>query len=220
MPIQTLLFAAYVAAATLFAFTSWRSGPFLIVLAAALQDPIRKTTPGTPAWLILGVAPIFAAWTLGLVSRHPGWWQEFRWREPRLARAIEVFAVGLVIPILVDLQYGVGGIKLVIMGMLLYGVAIANLVLGFYYGADLNVVRRLFRWHVLVTAAMVVGVVLEYREVFPDWYALGTQAMGNTWIRHIPGRQIRMIAGFYRSPDIMGWHATTAALLAMLLALT
>jgi hypothetical protein len=106
------------------------------------------------------------------------------------------------------------------MGMLLYGVAIANLVLGFYYGADLNVVRRLFRWHVLVTAAMVVGVVLEYREVFPDWYALGTQAMGNTWIRHIPGRQIRMIAGFYRSPDIMGWHATTAALLAMLLALT
>jgi len=220
MPLQTILFVAYIAGATLFAFTNWRSGPFLIVLAAALQDPIRKTTPGAPAWLILGVAPIFAAWAIGLISRHPGWWAEFRWREPVLARAVTVFAGGLVIPVLIDLQYGIGGIKLIIMGMLLYGVVIANLVLGFYYGGDISVVRRLFRWHVLVTAVMLVGVVLEYRLVYPDWYALGTKAMGNTWIRHIPGRQIRMIAGFYRSPDIMGWHATTAALLAMLLALT
>jgi hypothetical protein len=220
MPIHTLLFVAYIVGATLFAFTSWRSGPFLIVLAAALQDPIRKTTPEAPAWLILGVAPIFAAWTIGMISRHPGWWSEFRWREPRLARGVEIFGAGLIIPVLIDLQYGIGGIKLIVMGMLLYGVVIANLVLGFYYGGDLGVVRRLFRWHVLVTAVMLVGVVLEYRSVFPDWYALGTKAMGNVWIRYIPGYNVRMISGFYRSPDIMGWHATTAALLAMLLALT
>jgi hypothetical protein len=44
--------------------------------------------------------------------------------------------------------------------------------------------------------------------------------MNVEWIRYITGREIRMFAGFYRSPEVMGWHAITMSLLAILLALS
>ena len=217
MPLQTLLFLLYIAIAAAVSFQNWRAGPFLIVLSAAIQDPIRKTTPGVPAWMVLGTAFIFAAWAIGFVTRHPGWWWEFSSREPLLARAVEIFAIGLIIPIVIDLQYGVSGVKLIILGMLFYGVGLANLVLGFYYGGDAGMVRRLFRFYCIVTCVMLTGVLLEYKGLYPTWYALGSEALGTTWIRHIPGHQVQMFAGFYRSPDIMGWHTTMASLLALVL---
>lgn len=219
MPITTILFLAYLGVASLLTLQNWRLGPILIVLAAALQDPIRKVHPGAPAWFVLSIAPVFGAMVLGAMRQIPDWWPRFRWYEAPVAKAILVFVGGLVIPVLIDLRYGVGGIKLALMGGFFYGTALANIVLGFYYGNQPGLARRVLAFHVLVTAIMLVGVPLEYRGVFPDWDALGTRVMGNVWIRHIPGYQVRMFAGFYRSPDIMGWHATLMAMTALALAL-
>lgn len=219
MPLATILFLAYLAAASFLALQNWRRGPFLIVLAAALQDPIRKVHPGAPAWFVLSIAPVFGGMVLGAMQRLPDWWPRFRWYEAPVAKAILVFMAGMVIPVLIDLRYGVSGIKLALMGGFFYGTALANIVLGFYYGNHPGLARRLLAFHVLVTAVMLIGVPLEYRGAFPEWTALGTKVLGNIWIRYIPGYQVRMFCGFYRSPDIMGWHATLMAMTAILLAL-
>jgi len=219
MPAATIIFLAYLAVATLLTLGNWRWGPFFIVVAAALQDPIRKVHPGAPAWFVLSIAPVFGAMVLGAMQHIPDWWGRFRWFEAPVAKAIVVFVAGLVIPVLIDVRYGITGIKLAMMGGFFYGTALANIVLGFYYGYQPGVARRLVAFHAIVTAIMLIGSPLEYRGVFPGWQALGTEALGNTWIRYIPGRAMRMYCGFYRSPDIMGWHATMMAMGALMLAL-
>ncbi len=218
MPLSTILFLIYLAAAVFLTLQDWRRGPFFTILAAALQDPLRKLHPGAPAWFVLSIAPIFGAMLLGSIQEIPGWWARFRWYENPVATGILVFSAGLVIPVFVSLTYGIPGIKLALMGGFFYGTALVNVVLGFYYGYQTGMLRKLIMFHVLVTAIMLIGVVLEYRDVFPEWDALGTKVLGNIWIRYIPGYQIRMISGFYRSPDIMGWHATMMVMACLVLA--
>jgi O-antigen ligase len=40
------------------------------------------------------------------------------------------------------------------------------------------------------------------------------------WIRYGGDFTVNMIAGFYRSPDVMGWHAATVAMISLILAMT
>ena len=39
------------------------------------------------------------------------------------------------------------------------------------------------------------------------------------YIRHLPGIQIRMLSGIYRSPDVMAWHASMLAVIGVAMAL-
>ena len=58
------------------AFADWRSAPILCLIAALLQDPLRKVTPEQPVYFILLVGIVFAAACLGAwtqnVSFSPG----------------------------------------------------------------------------------------------------------------------------------------------------
>ncbi len=40
------------------------------------------------------------------------------------------------------------------------------------------------------------------------------------WVRYGQGYVVNLVAGFYRSPDVMGWHAATVTLLTLILAMT
>lgn len=219
LSMTSFILLAYVLVASLLAVGNWRRGPFLVILLAAVQDPLRKLTPGAPPWMLLGMPVVFAATLMSLAAQNPAWWRQFRRWERTVAGGMLLFVAGMVIPVLIDLSYGFLGVKLAIIGFLYYGTALANLGFGFHYGLDAGLCRRLFRFYVLVTAVMMIGVPLDYWGTFPDWQALGTKAMNMEWVRYIPGRRIRMFAGFYRSPDVMGWHAITMSLLAILLSL-
>ena len=66
---------------------------------------------------------------------------------------------------------------------------------------------------------MLIGTPMEYLGIAKGWSALGTTAMGNEWLQYsVPGIVINMIAGFYRSPDVMGWHSTALSMLSIVLA--
>ena len=71
----------------------------------------------------------------------------------------------------------------------------------------------------IVTAVMLIGTPIEYLGLAKEWSAIGASALGFDWIRSRPGFIVHMVSGFYRSPDIMGWHAVTSAMLAGTLAL-
>ena len=59
---------------------------------------------------------------------------------------------------------------------------------------------------------------MEYLGIAKGWAALGTVAMGHEWIQtSLYGTIVNMIAGFYRSPDVMGWHATALSMLSIIL---
>lgn len=215
---MTYVFVVLVAVCAVVAWRHWRSGIFLMIVIAALQDPIRKTTPDAPAWFVLSTIPVLAASVLGLLRDMPDWWSHFQHVERPLARAIGVFALYLILPTMLILRYGVTGIQLAIMGGLFYGAFLCAIIMGVLWGDSPRRTLRLLGVYVTVTALALIGVPLQYLGLFPDWLALGTEAMEMEWIRHIPGVIITMYAGFYRSPDIMGWHATTALMAAYILA--
>ncbi len=62
-----VLIAAGVAAALL----DWRRGLYFLILVAAVQDPIRKLTPGAPGYLVLATAPIWMAMIVGALGTEP-----------------------------------------------------------------------------------------------------------------------------------------------------
>jgi hypothetical protein len=49
---------------------------------------------------------------------------------------------------------------------------------------------------------------------------IGTEELGMQWIRYSGDYVVQLIAGFYRSPDVMGWHAATTVMVSIVLALT
>ena len=213
-----IFFFCIIAACTFFSAKNWRYAPFMAVVVAALQDPVRKMTPGAPPMLALSIVPIFGAGLFNLIATNKHWLKSFALSEKRIYRAMKLFVLSLFIPTLIMLSYGGGTWKLAIIGGLFYGTLLSSLIFGMYFGLNPRHLTRLLMWHAIVTAIMLIGVPLEYFKVFPDWLALGTEAMNMKWIRHIPGHQIKLIAGFYRSPDVMGWHASVMTLSCLTLA--
>jgi len=55
-------------------------------------------------------------------------------------------------------------------------------------------------------------------DIWPDSLLIGTKALDFKWLRYGDGYIVNMIAGFHRSPDVMGWHAATVAMLSAILA--
>jgi hypothetical protein len=48
---------------------------------------------------------------------------------------------------------------------------------------------------------------------------VGMVSFEGDFIRHLPGIQIRLLSGFYRSPDVMAWHAGMLTAISMAMAL-
>jgi len=211
------LFLLYLTFACIQTLADWKRGPFFMVLAVVLQDPVRKMTPGVPGWLVLSTIPILGCMLISLHSILPTFGEVFLKGFPRIKKAGVLLLVMLIPAALISLSYGIVGILMLGLASLMYGIMLVCPMVGFFYGHDDGLLERLFRFYVLVTAVMLTGGVLELLNVYPSWLAIGTEAMGMDWIRHIPGFQIKLYAGFYRSPDVFGWHATMMTMMAITL---
>ncbi len=209
-----------VALSVLVTVLDWRKGILLLVLVGAVQDPIRKLTPDAPGYLVLATAPIWLTiCVLALSSGYPSLLQFKRFYRP-LAWAIVLFLASLLPAALVSATYGPGSWKLAVIGLFSYGSVICGLLVGFRYTRRLNDLRRVLGFYCIVTATMLLGTPLDYFGLWPDWRALGTTALGMQWVRFRTGYAVELTAGFYRSPDIMGWHAIAVGMLASTLAVS
>ena len=90
----TDLFAVGVIAAAVVALTRWRAAPFLLIVFGALQDPIRKLTPGTPAIMAVSILPIFCAACIQVLSRERAW-PALKHMWPRITRPMLWFLISL-----------------------------------------------------------------------------------------------------------------------------
>jgi len=148
------------------------------------------------------------------------WGKEFRICYPTIAEAIKVLVVLSIPAALISATYGAGSWLLTIFGAFSYSLIFLAIIAGFHFPRSVRELRRILVIYCLVHGAALVGAVLQYSGEFSDWSTLGSQALGYTWIRYGWGYTVDMISGFYRSSDVMGWHAAAVAMLSLVLART
>jgi hypothetical protein len=218
MALQIL--ALLVALGSLAAVTNWRRGLLAMVVLVALQDPLRKLVPGAPGYLVLASAPIVLAAVLQMMMSQPAWWTSFRALYPAVGRSVMWLGLAAVPAAFISGTYGDGSWMFTLLGAASYGILILSIVMGFHYVQSLEQIRRFLAFYAIVTSLMLSGGFIEYLDLSGGSQLIGTQALGMKWIRHIPGVIVDLTAGFYRSPDVMGWHAATTVMFTLILAVT
>ena len=190
------------------AMSKWRCGVTLWFIAAILQDPVRKVTPESPPYLTVAFVPIYLCTFLGLCGYVPAL-RVFRRMHPRLAPALAVFVACLSASFVLTLRHGLEFVPMALVGAFSYAGGVPALLIGFFFlrkgFKDLDDLLILF---VVVTALMLIGVPLEQAGIKFSLPWLGTISKIGEWRRwYSEEGSVAMISGFYRSPEIMGWHA-------------
>lgn len=201
-------------------FARWRWGIVLMILLAAVQDPLRKLVPGTPGWLVLATAPVFIALIVSGMAHTRGWWRGFGRPYPKIARALLLLLPLCAPAAIISATYGPGSWLYTLFGVFSYALIFLAVVAGFHYARDLRMLRNLLAAYCLINGVMLTGGIFQYLKWFPDWTILGSDVFGYQWVRWGWGYTVDMIAGFYRSPDVMGWHAAAVSILSLVLAIS
>jgi hypothetical protein len=209
-------FMLLVAAAAALALFQWRLGLLAMVLVGVLQDPARKMTPGSPGFMALCAGMVWAGAVAGAVLRGEVRWRHFRLHFRGLSNAIALFTLLLVPAAIRSATYSEGSWQITLVGVFIYGSLLTGIMLGEVYPRTGRDQSLLLGTYCVLTALATTGVLLDRL----GWKhpALGTIAMGYTWVTHRVGESVYMLAGFYRSPDIQGWHAAMLVMLAFVMA--
>ena len=213
------LFLLFIGLSVLIAVSRWRTGLFLCVLAGILQDPVRKVTPSASAWLTLSSVPVYFGAVLGMLVKERNVLVKFQERHRIVVSAMLIFVLSLLPGAVISATYGHGSWQFTLVGLFSYLTALCSIVVGYTYCVRHGDAGRLLGFYCVVTVVMLAGGPLEYLDVGSSWRVLGTSALETHWVREITGYKIRLIAGFFRSPDIMAWHAGTMAMVAVALSI-
>ncbi len=213
-------FIFFLVIAAFLSFENWRRGIFFLIFIAAVQDPLRKMIPGAPGYLALSIMPVWFAMVFKSISFISSYMKNFTIHFSRLSGSVKLFIISLVPASLISATYGPGSWQITIIGLLSYSSLLLGILLGYVQlKDDSNGIRQILVFYCIVTAVMLIGTPLEYLGIYKGWRALGTSALGMLWIRTTDyGFWVKMFSGFYRSPDVMGWHSVTLTMFSVLLA--
>ena len=207
-----------IAAGCAVAVYRWRWGVFAAIAVGLLQDPLRKMVPGVPGYLAMATFPVWvttlgAALFSGEVSLRP-----FLGTFPRLARWVVIFGLYLLIPAVLSGTYGTNSWQITLLGAAVYLTAFLSIVAGWRFPRQERMVIWFLMFYALAGSAALIGGPLDYFGVANDFKAVGTEAMGSVWMTARTGEIVYMYAGFFRGPDVMGWHAALVTMIASLMA--
>jgi hypothetical protein len=218
VPLAVLL--SLVCVSCLLVLRNWRWGLFFCVIVGLLQDPVRKLTPQTPAYLVLAFVPIYLTMAIRLVT-STNIFLAVRRYYPQLIIPSVLFLFSIVCSALHTLSYGEQAIPLALLGTFSYIAGIPAIVLGFYYfRRDFNDLDNMMVIFSCLIAIMLVGVPLEYNGVQLPVRLLGMVNYEGEWRRwYSDTGYVPMISGFQRSPEIMGWQAAVLVIMSIYLAI-
>lgn len=213
-------FVILIVACAAIAVVDWRWGLRLALVVGALQDPVRKLSLSANPLLAISSLPVWVAAMAGLWRSDPRALARFERAYPRLSRMVKLFLITLIPPVLVVFLYGLSAWRLAVFGTFAYVAPLGLAVVGFTLVRQDRDLVGVLRFYAALVSLMLIGTPLEYAGILPDWPALGTRALGFVWMRYVPDvGPLALISGFYRSPDLMGWHAATLTMVALTLAL-
>lgn len=214
-----MVFWAIVAIGFLIAMRDWRAGLIAMVVVGLLQDPARKMVPGAPIIYTMAFAPIYLACLLGFFSQSRGSKNLLQW-FPRLRTPAALFTLVIFFSLTQTFSYGPGAFIPGLIGAFSYFCIVPAILLGFFYPQrDSIEFDRVLLVYTLAVGAMLIGVVLDqagFTEIIPG---LRPMREGDLQLRWTEGYVVHMYSGFFRSSEIMGWHAVTMTMLALYLAL-
>jgi hypothetical protein len=213
----TIVFAAILLLAIMIALMNWRHGWFAAVACGVLQDPFRKLTPGTPAVMTMSVVAVYGLILLAASATLYRNRRDFALRFPNIYSAGTLVLVFLLLAAMRGVStFGIAMWKVPLLSFIIYTLPIPAVLLGYSWLTREEQLVNFFKFYAVLTSIALIGTPLEYLGVRSRM--LGMVAMVGDQIRFLPGLHIRMLSGFYRAPDIMGWHAATLAITGILMA--
>lgn len=209
-----VIFLAYLALAGAVTITDWRRGVPMLLLTGVLQDPARKLTPGTPVAMTMSVILVYVAIIIATQSRLQRALGEFAKRFAGIWAAFGLTFFFIILAAVNGLiTNGVAQWRVPMISLFIYLAPLPAVLIGYIYLDREETLYRFVTFYSVVTSIALIGTVLEYSRF--DWRALGMVKQTGDYLRYLPGMEVRMLSGFYRAPDIMGWHAATLACFAI-----
>ena len=196
----------FLGAACAFALVDWRRAWFLVMVCGVIQDPIRKLSAGSPVWISFAVVALYAAILFAARTEMRAHAAEFTRRFKNISTGITAFIVLLLVAAMNGLvTYGFDKWPAPAISFVTYMIPVIAALLGYTWFQREEMILKFFRIYAAMTSVALIGTVLEYLRV-PS-RMLGLVSFEGDYIRHLPGIQVRMLSGIYRSPDVMAWHA-------------
>jgi hypothetical protein len=213
-----MLVLSLIAMACFLAFYNWRWGVAAAIVVGLLQDPLRKMLPETPVYMVLLSAIIWMSAMASAVFLGRLQFKAFLGSFPRLAYWMQIFAFYLMIPAILSATYGRNSWQITLLGAFVYTVAFIVMVSGWHYPGTRYASQNALVFYAAVASMMLLGGPLEHLGWGQEHPVIGTSVFGHIWVTHRTGSAVYMLAGFFRSPDIMGWHASLVFMIAVIMA--
>lgn len=188
----------------------WRQGIFIMAFAGIVQDPIRKVVEQQPVYLLLIVGVFFLATVLG------GMMKTGRFPIAPIIRRYRVLGAPLLAFLFLFIVH-LGWTMLRFKSIALAGVAVISylvpivaVALGYNLVSSnpdpLRLMRRFLAWYVALVVAAASGIALDYLGYSSPLF----EQIGAGIVITDFGQTFRAYSGFFRSPEIAGWHIGAA----------
>lgn len=200
------------------ALTNWRRGIAAAIVVGLLQDPLRKLVPGTPGYLAMASAPVWLATMASAAFADELSIQRFFACFPRMGKWIVATIAYLAVPAMISATYGRNSWMITLLGVFVYATMFLSLAAGWRYPGARHRIGWILGFYAVVAAVLMIGGPLDawgWSDRFP---AIGTEALGHVWVTHRTGEAVYMLAGFFRGPDVMGWHAALVFMISVIMA--
>lgn len=213
-----IFYLAFLAFACTYTIRDWRGAWLFVIVCGVVQDPVRKLTPGEPVAVSFLVVGLFGVIMIAARNELLVALKDLARRFPKLCTALMVFLVALIIAAMNGLfTYGVQHWKVPALSFTTYVAPMTAILFGYTWLQREEMMYRFLRLYAILTSIALIGSLLEYWRV--NWKVIGAVSLVGDSIRHLPGIQIRMLSGFYRSPDIMALHAAAVTAIGIVMAL-
>lgn len=209
-------YAFFIAFSSIVACINYGLGLWFMLVAALLGDPVRKLAEGHPVFISVAFIPIFVIILLKIRAANKGKPSIFFY-FPKFKKPFKWFLIIVTIQALRPIVANPAFLPFVLYGLVQYTGWIVAMMAGFYLIKREEDLIRLAKVY-MVTITPFLLTVLPHLWGFQDqWPALKTMEIGATgWIYYPKsGGELTLLNGTFRFPEVMGWHAMTAAICAL-----
>lgn len=210
-----IAFYTIVLATVMLTFGNWRLGFLAYLVLEFVRDPVRKLTPNAPVLITISVAALWLPLFFGAYSKHGAEMGTIFRRYRTMWSFFWMLFLAVQPGVFMSLLLYQNGALLAMIGAGSYMSPLVGIAVGYVLP---RVESDFYRWislYVFVNLLGMVGTFLEFNHY--DWAALG--GINMNWIRYHGASQVRLISGFYRSPDVMGMHAAHMIMFCAMLAI-
>jgi hypothetical protein len=209
------IFAGITGIVALLAIGNWRTALYCCLLLDVARDPVRKLTEQQSSLTTIIVGFVWFAAMLGALSTDPREGRLLFRRYRRLRTSLIVLVVALLPGALISMTRYNNGWMLAAIGAASYTAIFVGIVLGYLWPRRVGDVYRWMAAFVIINSVFLIGALLEAADINVP----GLGGLQMQWIRNYGTDLIKLICGFYRSPDVMGLHAAHVIMFGVLLAL-